>query len=109
MFFIDFYLDNGTTCLDLNLDYINSLSLPTIYMSTFYDNQTFDKIPKAKNMAFLQKNCSAFDLKKEIELLTFKDSKEAPQLEQKDYIFIKKRKTIVKVMLADLEYIEVDG
>ena len=106
---LDFYLDEGKTCLDFDPEILESPSFPIIYLSSFYEESTFDQLPKRSNILFLSKNVSIFDLKKGLELVALDYKLKSPSLLIDDFLFIKKAKIIVKVMIVDIMYIEVDG
>jgi len=107
--FLDFYLDEGNTCLDLSKQLLNLKGTSVIYISAFYDETIFDQIPKYRNVAFLSKTSSVFEIKKELTMLLVAQESSDTSLTNNDSIFVKKRNKIVRVTIADIMYIEVDG
>lgn len=93
-------------------------NIPIVFVSSLQDNYTFKRIKRTNPIAFIQKPFSAIQLQRTIELAIEQlqttqerpyDISNAIAQQKQEYIFIKKRKQLEKVKIADIFYIESDG
>ncbi len=111
LFLLDFYLDKGRTGLELVNSYLPNTKAPIIFFSSFYDDTILDQIKSLNSVAFLPKTASLFDIQKSIDLLLAKAVEENINNSSRfsEFLLIKKGKDLVRITIADFEYIEVDG
>lgn len=93
-------------------------SIPVIFISSLQDDYTFRRLQRTNPVSFILKPFSEVQLKRTIQLVveqlkssndnSFELSEPTPK-QAKEYIFIKKRKQLEKVKIADIFYIEADG
>ncbi|WP_242206076.1 LytR/AlgR family response regulator transcription factor [Aestuariivivens insulae] len=106
---IDYYLDNGKTCIDfIKENLINNLT-PVIVISAFFDEKTFKEIKRIKPIDFLSKNCSDFELKKSLDLSLIKNISRNDKIANPKIYFVKVGNNIKKIKVKDIEMIRVDG
>ncbi|MFZ1751397.1 MAG: LytTR family DNA-binding domain-containing protein [Saprospiraceae bacterium] len=106
---LDFYLDNGHTGVQFVKEFLFNTPLPVIFISTFYGKEIFEEILEVVPMEFIPKNISEFDLEKVIRLSLAKKNDMESNEKLKDYILVKSTNEIRKILVADIEYIAVDG
>lgn len=106
---LDHYLDEGKTSIDFISKLNKNINVPIIILSTFFNEETLEKIKKIHPIDFLSKTCSDFELNKSIEIALINSEINSKNEKIKEYIFIKIGNNLKKIELKDIEMVEVDG
>jgi DNA-binding LytR/AlgR family response regulator len=110
---MDIDLGAKVTGIDLvkkiNLDH----NIPTVYLSAFTDNETFQKAKKTIPSAYISKPYEIFALQSAIEMAVYHSSKEElgenswdSNMVLKKHVFIKDGQSLVKVAISDIMLLE---
>lgn len=94
-------------------------SIPVIFISSQYDDNTFRRITRTNPIAFITKPFSDIQLQRTIEMAFLKLEQESPpsfELSEPDgkepsaeFIFVKNRKRLEKIRIQDIFFLEADG
>jgi DNA-binding LytR/AlgR family response regulator len=110
--FSDYYLDIGITGDDLVDACLVNKNIPVILMSSFFDSDNLSSFEKNPLVGYLQKNASESEIRNAIEqgLENKKKFVNGEKIDKiNDYIYVKHEADVMKLALADIEYISVDG
>jgi DNA-binding LytR/AlgR family response regulator len=116
---IDIQLRGKLDGIETALQIQKIASIPIIYLTANSDEATFNRAKNSKPFAFISKPYKQLDLQRAIELTISRmaenesdDSVDASVEEQSyilsDRIFIRSRDKMIKILLADILYIEAD-
>lgn len=115
---LDINLPNGETGIDIAKELLKRHETkPIIYLTSCEDKETFEEAKKTGPCAFLLKPFDIKNLSFAIELaleeyatsIAKKSEEYESSLLQNGHLFVKKDKKIVKLNVADIEYVDVDG
>ncbi len=94
------------------------LTVPVIYLTANADDATFNRAKSTKPYAFISKPFKQLDLQRAIELTISRmgetgghfvtENPEEPAFILDDRIFVRHKEKMIKIMLADILYIEAD-
>lgn len=107
-------LDGIETALQLQ----KTVEIPIIYLTANSDEATFNRAKSTKPYAFISKPFNQLDLQRAIELTISRmgetggqlatENPEEPAFILNDRIFVRHKEKMIKIMLADILYIEAD-
>lgn len=92
--------------------------IPVLFISSLEDERTFKRISRTNPVGFLIKPCSDIQLQRSIQLVVSQlEQSTPPEMEVsseagheiEEFIFIKKRNSLIKVPIDDIFYLEADG
>jgi len=115
---LDINLNNGETGIDIAKELKKRHEpKPIIYLTSSEDKKTFEEAKKTGPCAFLLKPFDIKNLTFAIELaledyassMAKKSEEYENSLLHNGHLFVKKNKKIVKLNVADIEYVDVDG
>lgn len=107
----DYYLDMYIKEDELVKTYMAGKDIPIIFISSFFDSDSLGSYEKHPLIGYLHKNASDGELQNAIEH-AIENKKKFVNVENfklNDYIFVKQDADVVKLALATIEYISVDG
>ncbi len=115
---LDIQLQGKLDAIEIATEIKHCCAVPIIYIMAEPDNETFKRAMLTNPAAFISKPFKKLDLQRAIELAIFNnvksevhfadDSKHAEPLILNDRIFIRFRDKMVKIMFAEILYIEAD-
>lgn len=105
----DFYLDKNKTVIDILKNHKIPETTVIIVLSAYYDQDTLSQLSDYHVADLLSKSITAFDLEKALTLSLNKAKVANSQSPLKPVVFVKSGRSIVKLHVADIQYIEVDG
>jgi len=82
---------------------------PTVFLTSFTDNHTFQKAKETRPAAYIVKPYHATNLQAAIELaIENQNSQQAVEAPQNDVLFIRYNSRLFKISIPDIQFIEVD-
>ncbi len=109
---MDVDLNSDISGIDL-VNEINELfDIPTVFLTSFYDSETFSQAKETQPAAYITKPYKAEELERSIELAVFNKQKERKSIVSTKndsstmHLFVKDGASLTKVLLSAISYVE---
>lgn len=110
---MDINLGDNVSGIDLVVKVNEVFDIPTVYLTSFTDDQTFNEAKTTLPTAYITKPYQAEELKRAVELAVLSGQSDphgntirTNQANQREYLFIKNGNTLTKVSVSDIKLIE---
>ena len=112
---MDIDLGEGKSGIELVKEVNEMYDIPTVYLTSYIDSQTFQEAKKTLPSAYITKPYKAEDLIRAIELSVFNNqnnsitnAQKSNSLVQGNFLFLKDGNTLSKIEMDDIKLVEAD-
>ncbi len=108
LFLLDIFISGDTDGVDLAGQIRKKSDNPLIFLTSYYDNQTLDRVKEVKPEAYIVKPFEERNLIANIELALYRHKKPVATSPNLDKIFVKDQSELVALNPTDITYVEAD-
>tara|TARA_Y100001972_G_scaffold128916_1_gene192674 strand:- start:4866 stop:5564 length:699 start_codon:yes stop_codon:yes gene_type:complete len=108
LFLLDIFISGDTDGVDLAGQIRKKSDSPLIFLTSYYDNQTLDRVKEVKPEAYIVKPFEERNLIANIELALYRHKKPVATSPNLDKIFVKDQSELVALDPTDITYVEAD-
>ncbi len=108
LFLLDIFISGDTDGVDLAGQIRKKSDSPLIFLTSYYDNQTLDRVKEVKPEAYIVKPFEERNLIDNIELALYRHKKPVATSPNLDKIFVKDQSELVALDPTDITYVEAD-
>ncbi|MEQ8337989.1 MAG: response regulator [Cyclobacteriaceae bacterium] len=108
LFLLDIFISGDTDGVDLAGQIRKKSDNPLIFLTSYYDNQTLDRVKEVKPEAYIVKPFEERNLIANIELALYRHKKPVTTSHNLDKIFVKDQSELVALDPTDITYVEAD-
>lgn len=108
LFLLDIFISGDTDGVDLAGQIRKKSDNPLIFLTSYYDNQTLDRVKEVKPEAYIVKPFEERNLIANIELALYRHKKPVTTSPNLDKIFVKDQSELVALNPTDITYVEAD-
>ncbi|MBV6640045.1 MAG: response regulator [Cyclobacteriaceae bacterium] len=108
LFLMDIFISGDTDGVDLARQIRKRNDRPLLFLTSYYDNQTLDRVKEIKPEAYIVKPFEERNLIANIELALYRHKRPVSSSPSLDKIFVKDQSELVALDPTDITYVEAD-
>ena len=108
LFLLDIFISGDTDGVDLAGQIRKKSESPLLFLTSYYDNQTLDRVKEIKPEAYIVKPFEERNLIANIELALYRHRKPVSSSPTLDKIFVKDQSELVALDPTEITYVEAD-
>ncbi|XOV93254.1 MAG: LytR/AlgR family response regulator transcription factor [Bacteroidota bacterium] len=108
LFLLDIFISGDMDGVDLARQIRKKVDKPLLFLTSYYDNQTLERVKEIKPEAYIVKPFEERNLVANIELALFRHNRPIDSNQSLDKLFVRDQSELVAIDPKDISYVEAD-